>query len=109
VIALVLHHLRFLAVLNIGSGTRNQLPLAGAIIDPPIKSDDYYVTGIEPINALESGPAGAHYGTKRVARIIKGDVCSRFYEPALALCRFRDVILVSFFFIYQFIDSGIRV
>jgi len=45
---------------------------------------------------LESGPAGIHYGTKRVARVIKEDVRPRFYEPTFALCRFMTSSLIVF-------------
>lgn len=57
---------------------RNRLAPISLILRQ-IRSDDYYVTGIKRINV--GVPADAHYETKRVARIVKGDVPSTFYEP----------------------------
>jgi len=74
-------------------GCRSQEP----IIDPPIKSDDYYVTGIEPINVgVRSGRCSLWNETSRVRN--KGRCLPEILRTGARVMSFRDVILVSFFF-----------
>lgn len=52
--------------------------------------DDYRVREIEPIN-VRSRIRQVLIILKRVTRVIKGDVCPRFYELAFVLRHFADI------------------
>lgn len=79
VLVLSIIYLSFLLVLNTGDDEnardRSQL-------DPLIKSDHYYVTGVEPINARWSQVRQVLITERNEshARVIKGDIRPRFYD-----------------------------